>query len=107
MYQRHTQQALWELGIPHKQTTQLLNELSRLAAEKAAELVATGAKASALLLDLTSQDSIEQAAKAAGQVDDQTQQVVVATQQAHSENLAVDLRRVVSQSVQSVKSSTT
>jgi hypothetical protein len=45
--------------------------------------------------------------QAAGQVDDQTQQVVVATQQAHSENLAADLRRVVSQSVQSVKSSTT
>jgi ribonuclease HI len=39
MYQRHTQQALWELGIPHKQTTQLLNELSRLAGQKAAELV--------------------------------------------------------------------
>jgi hypothetical protein len=45
--------------------------------------------------------------QAAGQVDDQTQQVVVATQQAHSENLVADLRRVVSQSVQSVKSSTT
>ncbi len=40
-----------------------------VAEQKAAELVATGAKASALLLDLTSQDSIEQAAKAAGQVD--------------------------------------
>lgn len=40
-----------------------------VAEKKAAELVATGAKASALLLDLTSQDSIEQAAKAAGQVD--------------------------------------
>ena len=40
-----------------------------VAEQKAAELVATGAKASALLLDLTSQDSIEQAVKAAGQVD--------------------------------------
>lgn len=40
-----------------------------VAEQKAAELVVTGAKASALLLDLTSQDSIEQAAKAAGQVD--------------------------------------
>jgi hypothetical protein len=39
MYQRRTQQALWELGIPHKQTNQLLNELSRLAGQKAAELV--------------------------------------------------------------------
>jgi hypothetical protein len=45
--------------------------------------------------------------QAAGQVGDQTQQVVAVTQQAHSENLAADLRRVVSQSVQSVKSSTT
>lgn len=40
-----------------------------VAEQKAAELVATGAKASALLLDLTCLDSIEQAAKAAGQVD--------------------------------------
>jgi 3-hydroxybutyrate dehydrogenase len=40
-----------------------------VAEQKAAELVATGAKASALLLDLTSQDSIEQVAKAAGEVD--------------------------------------
>jgi 3-hydroxybutyrate dehydrogenase len=40
-----------------------------VAEAKAAELVATGAKASALLLDLTSQDSIEQTAAAAGQVD--------------------------------------
>jgi hypothetical protein len=45
--------------------------------------------------------------QAADQVGDQTQQVVAVTQQAHSENLAADLRRVVSQSVQSVKSSTT
>jgi hypothetical protein len=43
----------------------------------------------------------------ADQVDVQTQQAVVATQLVRSENLAVDLRRVVSQSVQSVKSSTT
>lgn len=40
-----------------------------VAEQKAAELVATGAKASALLLDLTSQHSIEQTAIAAGQVD--------------------------------------
>lgn len=40
-----------------------------VAEQKAAELVATGAIASALLLDLTSQHSIEQTAKAAGQVD--------------------------------------
>ncbi len=40
-----------------------------VAEQKAAELVATGAKASALLLDLTSQDSIENTAAAAGQVD--------------------------------------
>lgn len=40
-----------------------------VAEQKVAELVATGAKASALLLDLTSQDSIENTAAAAGQVD--------------------------------------
>lgn len=40
-----------------------------VAEQKAAELVATGAKATALLLDLTSQDSIEQTATAAGPVD--------------------------------------
>jgi hypothetical protein len=43
----------------------------------------------------------------AGQVDDQIQLVVAATQQAHSENLAADHQRVASQSVQNVKSSTT
>jgi 3-hydroxybutyrate dehydrogenase len=40
-----------------------------LATEKAAELQASGAEASALLLDLTNQLSIEQAAAAAGAVD--------------------------------------
>ncbi|WP_348729089.1 3-hydroxybutyrate dehydrogenase [Rheinheimera texasensis] len=40
-----------------------------VAEQKAAELIASGAKASALLLDLTSQDSIENTAAAAGQVD--------------------------------------
>lgn len=40
-----------------------------VAEQKAAKLVATGAKATALLLDLTSQDSIEQTATAAGPVD--------------------------------------
>ncbi len=44
---------------------------------------------------------------AADQVDVRTQLAVAATQQAHSENLAADLRRVASQSVQNVKSSTT
>jgi hypothetical protein len=43
----------------------------------------------------------------AGQVDGQTQQVVVATQQAHSENPVAGLLRVASQSAPSVKSSTT
>ena len=40
-----------------------------LAQEKAAELVAAGGNASAMLLDLTQQQSIEQAAAAAGAVD--------------------------------------
>jgi hypothetical protein len=43
----------------------------------------------------------------ADQEDVQTQRAVGATRLVRSENLAVDLRRVVSQSVQSVKSSTT
>jgi hypothetical protein len=45
--------------------------------------------------------------QAADQVGDLIQLVVVATQQAHSANLAADHQRVASQSVQNVKSSTT
>jgi hypothetical protein len=39
MYQRHTQQALWDLGIPHTRTTRLLHELSQLAIQKAVALI--------------------------------------------------------------------
>jgi hypothetical protein len=39
MYQRHMQQALWDLDIPHTRTTRLLNELSQLAIQKAVALI--------------------------------------------------------------------